>query len=294
MEERKGLRLELREVRRKIFEAPISTPKKQSSSPASSVNVAKENAKNLDLNGNNITLNTSSSIKSTTSTKNFSTNSKVSVSLGIGSTKSTSTPEETNKMNSSGVTRQSRLFDDNNNDTPKSEPEAPKANGIKLKVNTDDEVPTLRSRDPTDRAARRARRAQQQREMSIDTDSLTALKSATPEPAKIEESVTKTEDVAEPEPTPAPLASIVIEKPKEEKKIEVKLNSGRPTATTSPFKTSNNFPKSNSSSTLTTNDKNAAGLKRSVTWGAKDRPGAAKNIGKALNKFGGQVSLFAF
>lgn len=279
--------MELREVRRKIFEAPPA-PKKSSqpSTTSSSVNVAKENAKNLDLNGNKITLKTS--IEPTT-TKSYSTNSKVSISLGL------QPKEESTKMNSSGVTRRSKLFDDNNNS--KTEPEQTKPNGIKLKVN-DDEVPALRTRDPADRAARRARRAQQQREMSIDTDSPTPSNSATPEPPKIEEEPTVVVTPKEPVKTtltPDAPTSVIIEKPKDEKKVEIKLNSGKPTATTSPFKTSNftfNNKSNSSSSSLTANGGSA--LRRSVTWGARDKPGAANNIGKALGKFGGQVSRLFF
>ena len=271
MEERKELRLELREVRRKIFEAP---PAPRKSSQQTTVNVEKENAKNLDLNDNKIT----------STTKSFSTNTKVNINLGS---------ESTTKMNSSGVTRRSKLFDDNNNTTTtKSEPELPKSNGIKLKVN-DDEVPTLRTRDPADRAARRARRAQQQREMSIDTDSPTPSNAATPEPSKVEVApVVVTPKVSTPDPAPT---HVVIDKPKDEKKVEIKLNSGKPTATTSPFKTSNyTLNKTNSTSTLGTNKDGGSALKRSVTWGAKDKPGAANNIGKALGKFGGQVSDLTF
>lgn len=291
MEERKELRLELREVRRKIFEAPPAprqSSQQTSTTTSSSVNVEKENAKNLDLNDNKITLKTS--IEPTK--KSYSTNSKVSINLG------SQPKEESARMNSSSVTRRSNLFDDNNNTTTiKSEPEATKPNGIKLKVN-DDEVPTLRTRDPADRAARRARRAQQQREMSIDTDSPTPSNSATPEPPKVEETPVVVTSPKAPvvEPTltlAAATAPVTIEKPKDEKKVEIKLNSGKPTATTSPFKTSNyTFNKTNSSSgsTLTANKDGGTGLRRSVTWGAKDKPGAANNIGKALGKFGGQVS----
>lgn len=309
LEERKGLRLELRELRQKIFDTPSHpTPtKKQSEPPTSlqsqSVNVAKQNAKNLDLNGNKVNIANKNTLNSS------SINSKVSVSLKTSSVSTTGG----SKMNSSSVTRRSRLFDDNNNAT-KSEPPASNG-GIKLKVNVqdNDEVPALRTRDPADRAARRARRAQQQREMSIDSglsDSPAPSNTGSPEPPKVED---KKEDSSI-ETTPKTVdvtssSSITVEKPKDEKKVEIKLNSVRPTATTSPVVVTTNssninnnssYKKSTSSAALTstsTNDRNTGGsaaLRRSVTWGAKDRPGAANSIGKALNKFGGQVIFIFF
>ena len=284
MEERKELRTELREIRRKIFEAPTTPSSSTTSSvstkqPEISVNVEKENAKNLDLNGNKInvsikkpTITTSNSdeVKSTSEQKSLGR----SITSAPKDEKKSSALRSTtsSKLNMTSVTRRSRVFEtDDNNNSSKTELE-PQTNGIKLKVqNQGNEAPALRARDPTDRAARRARRAQHQKEFSIDQG-----KTAKKEEDKNTEEQEKEKERDEPKPQQT--SAVVIEAPKEEKKEESKET---PKVK---FNTSSLNVNENKGSV------GASGLRRSGTWGgSKDR--AANNIGKALNKFGGQVSF---
>ncbi|XP_066922053.1 smoothelin-like isoform X2 [Clytia hemisphaerica] len=267
LEERKQLRTELRELRRKIFEAPTTTTtsisvttKKEPEVSNTKVNIEKENAKNLDLNGNkriSVTLNTSKPTPITIETKIKADTTSEQETEKPRTTSSEPSTTSSNNMSSS-VARRSRLFQtDDNNNASKTESSAPQANGIKLKINDGgDNTPTLRTRDPADRAARRARRAQQQREMSVDQGNTETNK----------------------EEAPKPTETVIVEAPKEEKKEE-------PKTTTEQRK---------STSTLSvggtgTKNTGSAGLRRTATWGAKDKNGAANNIGKALNKFGPQL-----
>jgi len=264
LEERKQLRTELRELRRKIFEAPTTTKtsisvttKKELSN--TEVNIEKENTKNLDLNGNkriSVTLNTSKPTPITIETKIKADTTLEQETEKPRTTSSESSTTSSNNMSSS-VARRSRLFQtDDNNNASKTESSAPQTNGIKLKINDGgDDTPTLRTRDPADRAARGAGRAQQQREMSVDQGNTETNK----------------------EEAPKPTETVIVEAPKEEKKEE-------PKTTTEQRK---------STSTLSvggtgTKNTGSAGLRRTATWGAKDKNGAANNIGKALNKFGPQ------
>lgn len=235
LDERKALRTELRDIRRKIFDGPSST--NTTTAPVSiSTSVKEENAKNLDLNSNRI------SIKKASTTTEKKTNN-------TSTTRITTTSAKVNMS----VARRSRLFetDDNNN---KPEPEKP-AGGIKLKVqNQGDEAPALRTRDPADRAARRARRTQQQREMSIDQ-------------GKGDET-----------PAPQPKTSVVIDTPKKEE--------SKPR--TPSIKVNNSL---GVNGVAEKPSGGATGLRRAGTWGGpKDRDGAANNIGKALGKFGSQTN----
>lgn len=153
LEERKQLRSELRELRRKIFDTPASTTRKtttvteeplpKTTSTTVSVSIVKnQNTKNFEL----------SNLSKNTPAKRIQP----------------STTKATTKFGMSSVARRSRLFennDDNNNNTPDPKP----SNTPRLKVQSQgNDAPSLRTRDPADRAARRARRAQQQKEMSVD------------------------------------------------------------------------------------------------------------------------------
>ena len=140
--------------------------------------------------------------------------------------------------------------------------------GLKLRVaNSGGEE--IKTRDAGDRAARRARRAQMMKEMSTDEGSKTATTAAV-----------------------APRTSVVIEKPADEPKEERKTSAG------SSFRVNGSVGlKVNGLNSTETEKPNQTGsaLRRTATWSHnKDRTAASNTIGKALNKFGSQVSLLRF